>query len=88
MAKAFFPTIVWNGTSQSRQNAGDFRKPDEYDWAQIIAEVIAVEQIVNQIDGSPGPTGPQGHQGPQGIQGPQGVQGNTGPSRHCWPQWS
>lgn len=40
---ANYPTSVWDGTSDSRPNADVYRAPDAADYAQLRAEVEAIQ---------------------------------------------
>jgi hypothetical protein len=95
-----FPSAIWDGTSQSRQQDTDepldklVKEPDGYDWNQIVSEVRATQDLLKTISlgGVPGPQGdtgeqgPQGDEGPQGPQGVQGLAGDTGPQGDVGPQ--
>lgn len=40
---AQYPTAVWDGTSETRPDADVYRQPDAADWAQLRAEVTAIQ---------------------------------------------
>ncbi len=44
--KPNFPTEVWDGTSESRDNRLIDRSPDYFDWDQLVAELIATQQAI------------------------------------------
>ena len=52
---------------------------DYYDKSEI-------DNLLNEIELTPGPQGPQGEQGPQGPQGPQGIPGEKGERGEQGPQ--
>lgn len=61
-------------------------------WQAAISElqlqITTLQNLINNIQLTPGPAGPQGEQGPQGKQGeqgPQGIQGATGPMGPAGP---
>jgi hypothetical protein len=43
---SIFPNSIWNGESSSRDSILISRNPDNYDWDQVVAEIIALENNV------------------------------------------
>ncbi len=58
-------------------------KTTESGWQTAIADmqlqITTLQNLIDNIQLTPGPMGPVGEQGPQGEQGEQGIQGETGP---------
>jgi hypothetical protein len=46
-----YPGQIWNGDSPSpwRENREGFRAPDPHDWDQVVAEVIATQERLNEV---------------------------------------
>ncbi len=47
--KSGFPDVIWDGTSETRNNPADMRDPNGFDRAKAVVELIALQEAVQDL---------------------------------------